>query len=335
MEKAVDWISYGDIRMKWYGLAPQEEAAVLCRMPQKVLPVMSDTVSRLAYCTSGARVRFRTNSAFLKLEAEMREGECLADRGGISGFDLYHDASGQMRFSHLFLPDPATGMIRGEYEFQQEGMKEVLIHFPLMTGIRQLRIGVEPGADLLQPQPYCGEAPIVFYGSSITQGAHASRPGNSYPLILSRWLNTDIHNLGFGGGARGERQMADYIAGLKMCCFVLDYDHNAPSPAYLEDTHYSFYHTVRQAQPTLPIILVSRPDFDLQVEDSVARRQVIRATYDRGRKNGDNHLWLADGELLFGERERDACTVDTCHPNDLGFMRMAEALYPLFKQALA
>ena len=41
-----------------------------------------------------------------------------------------------------------------------------------------------------------------------------------------------------------------------------------------------------------------------------------------------------DGETLFQEDDRDACTVDGCHPNDLGFYRMYQTVRPVMKQAL-
>lgn len=335
-EQEPEWLHYGDPRMDWYGLPAQTNPAVLCRLPEELLPSVSERVKHLARCASGARVRFRTDSRFLRLEAVMEEdaGKLFIDRGGISGFDMYCSENGRMSFCKLFLPEPQEGTIKGEYVFQRPAMKDVLIHFPLFAGIHSLRLGLEPGAEILKSEPYGLDSPLVLYGSSITQGAHASRPGNSYPLLLSRWLNLDIRNLGFSGAARGEQIMADYIAGLQMCGFVLDYDHNAPSAEYLAETHYRFYEIVRQAHPLVPVILVSRPDFDLHVEDSVARRAVVRGTYEQGRGRGDRNLWFVDGELLFGTEERDACTTDTCHPNDLGFLRMARTLLPVLQQAL-
>ncbi|WP_200966981.1 SGNH/GDSL hydrolase family protein [Insulibacter thermoxylanivorax] len=78
----------------------------------------------------------------------------------------------------------------------------------------------------------------------------------------------------------------------------------------------------------------SRPDFDRDPEDSAKRREVIQMTYERAKAAGDRHVYFIDGERLFGTENREACTVDGCHPNDLGFMRMAETIYPVLHSIL-
>ena len=95
--------------------------------------------------------------------------------------------------------------------------------------------------------------PVVFYGSSITHGAAAGRPGNTYENFISQKYNLDYVNLGFAGQAKGEVNMAEYIAGLRMCAFVCDYDHNAPDADYLEKTHYRFYEIIRESILIYPI----------------------------------------------------------------------------------
>ena len=91
------------------------------------------------------------------------------------------------------------------------------------------------------PTPYVVEKPIVFYGSSITEGGCASRVTNAYPALLSKWLNADYINLGFSGSAKGEIPVAEFIAEQSMSAFVYDYDHNAPNPEHLAATHEAFF----------------------------------------------------------------------------------------------
>ena len=126
--------------------------------------------------------------------------------------------------------------------------------------------------------------------------------------------------------------MAEYIAALDCSVIVLDYDHNAPTVDHLRNTHYPFYETIRKVQPNTPIILISKPDLNPEVD--APRRAVIYDTYKRAKKQGDKKIWFIDGEKLFGKHNRDACTVDGCHPNDLGFYRMAETICPTLKKAL-
>lgn len=115
--------------------------------------------------------------------------------------------------------------------------------------------------------------------------------------------------------------MAEYIGELSMSAFVLDYDHNAPDIEHLEKTHAAFYATIRQAQPHLPILLVTRPDFDGS-EDAAERRRIIYETYRQAHQKGEP-VQFVDGGALWDTLSRGAATVDGCHPNDLGFYLMA------------
>jgi lysophospholipase L1-like esterase len=148
-------------------------------------------------------------------------------------------------------------------------------------------------------------------------------------------LDCNYINLGFSGSARGEEIMAQYIAGIKMSAFVLDYDHNAPTIEHLENTHEKFYRIIRASNKELPIIILSKSDFENAAEENKKRRDIIYKTYIDAIKEGDENVFFIDGELMFGIKDRDSCTVDGCHPNDLGFMRMAEVIYPCIERVLA
>ena len=127
--------------------------------------------------------------------------------------------------------------------------------------------------------------------------------------------------------------MQKYLASLSPSVFVLDYDYNAGDVQGLLDTHYPLYEKIRNAHPTTPIIFISKPDFEYDAI-SADRREVIYNTYCKAKQSGDNLVWFIDGETLFGTHGRDDCTVDTCHPTDLGFSRMATVIYPVLKEAL-
>ena len=99
-------------------------------------------------------------------------------------------------------------------------------------------------------------------------------------------------------------------------------------------THEPFFRIIREAQPSLPIVLLSRPNFDADPADGARRREVVRRTYELARAAGDKRVWFIDGQELFGTELRDACTVDGCHPNDLGFYRMYRRIRPVLEEAL-
>lgn len=101
-------------------------------------------------------------------------------------------------------------------------MRTFSIHMPLYGGVKELQVGLDRSADLLPAPPYAIDKPVVYYGSSITQGGCASRPGCSYQAILSRTLQRDHVDLGFSASARGESVMAQYVAGVAMsACWIM------------------------------------------------------------------------------------------------------------------
>lgn len=115
--------------------------------------------------------------------------------------------------------------------------------------------------------------------------------------------------------------MAEYIAGIEMCAFVFDYDYNAPNAEHLRNTHEKFFKIVREANPKLPIIMLSQHSD--RIPEAEERRRIIFDTYNNAVKNGDNNVYCIDGFTLFPNRD---CTVDGCHPTDLGFWFMAEKI---------
>jgi len=273
------------------GVRYDEEQGCYTRMPQKIADRISEGVARLNIRTAGGRVRFRTDSRFIGIHAVMNNGEHMAHMTltGQSGFDLYRKKDGESveRFYHSFVPpsDMSTGY---SVPFSTDGvMADYTINFPLYDGVKELYIVLKKDAVILEPTPYSYTVPIVYYGSSITQGGCASHPGNSYQVIISRRLDADYINLGFSGSAKAEETMAQYLAGLKMSVFVCDYDHNTPDVEYLKKTHLPLYRTVRKKQPDLPIIFISAPDILMNPEDFSARREIIRETYQTALNEGD------------------------------------------------
>lgn len=298
------------------------------RMPQHIADKVNISVRELNRNSSGGRIRFRTDSQRIILSAVLST-VCHFPHMPLTGtscFDLYADG----QYVNIFRPEffetdkEESDRYDATICFDDKKMRDILIHFPLYNEVREVYVAVEEDAHVLPGETYLHKKPIVFYGSSITQGGCASHPGNCYPAMISRSLNCDYVNLGFSAGCYGEQVMADYIVGLDMGIFVYDYDHNAGDIGLLESTHEAFFKTIRYHCPDLPIVIVSAADRFLGTQEE--RRAIIRRTYENAVKNGDNNTYFVDGHDMYEDVGVDLCTVDAIHPNDLGFWCMANRI---------
>ena len=305
----------------------------LVRIPERLLnsDLVNHGVKGLACCTSGGMIRFRTDSEYVALNAAVQGWEASKS---LVGYDIYELVKDKWIFRNVAGPSSAE-LKAGKFETLLLscgcGMREFLINMPRYGSVSSLKIGLSPEAKLEKPRPWKSVKPIVFYGSSITQGGCASHPGNNYPTILSRELSTPQVNLGFSGSAKGEPAMAEAITELDMTAFVMEYDHNAPNPEHLKETHSEFFRIIRKAHPKLPILILTRGD-----NPDPERTAVIRATYDEAVKAGDKHVYFVDGATYFsGLPDPGLALSDACHPNDFGFYLMYKAILPVLKKALA
>ncbi len=331
----VVWFDAKEVPISVHGLAVVKKGDKFRRMPQDVADRTNDGVKYLNTNTAGGRIRFRTNSPYIAIKVVMPDNGTMPHitMVGQSGFDLYKSDMGDYRYVGSFIP---AGRNHG-YESQKPTDRQwhtYTIHMPLYDPVEELYIGLSGSAELDAAEPYSYDKPILYYGSSITQGGCASRPGNSYQAMISRKLDVDHINLGFSGNGKGEQVVCDYMASLDPLVFVCDYDYNAPSADHLRATHYNMYETFRKKHPLTPYIMVSKPDFRPGPGDE-ERRSVIRASYYKAIANGDKHVYFVDGEQLFAGEFADSCTVDGCHPNDLGFYRMAMGIGTAVEKAIA
>ncbi len=306
------------------------------RLPKAVSETVSEAVDFLGGNTAGGRVRFVTDSDALAIDVGLTAVGKMPHFAltGSVGFDVYADEGEGLRYAGSLIPPfDVTDHFEARTWFPSRRRREILIHFPLYSGVTALHIGLREGAMLEVAAPYADARPVVFYGSSITQGGCASRPGNSYQAILSREMGFEFVNLGFSGSALAERPMIEYIASLPMRAFVLDYDHNAPTVDHLRATHAPFYKAVRAAHPTMPIVFMTRPSFRLN-EEELERLAVVRATFEAAVAAGDQNVYMIDGRELVGEELAEVSTVDGAHPNDAGFYAMAKRLKITLQECL-
>jgi hypothetical protein len=248
-------------------------------------------------------------------------------RTGSSGFDLFEVDNGCYTYLNTFVP-PADMTDGYESIAYLKGKRErcLEINFPLYNRVDELYIGLREGSYVKEDQKYKYAKPVLYYGSSITQGGCASRPSNSYQGIISHDFDCDHINLGFSGNARGEKEMVDYLCSIDASVFVCDYDYNAPNAEHLRNTHLPLYKAYREAHPDTPIILISGVNISFSNHDKIERRQIVLDTYNYAVQNGDENVSFIDGHTMFGGREGNIFTVDGVHPNDAGFFRMANII---------
>lgn len=312
-----------------YGLYQPENGQTFRRIPKEVAEATSRGVANHAGHTAGGRVRFSTDSPFVAIKAILPSVTHFAHMPltGTSGFDLYIDTEGGSRYYRTFMPGPN---MKDGYEslirFETRKMRHITINFPSYNRVTDLYIGLAADAKVEEGKKYLSELPVIYYGSSITQGACASRPGLSYENFIARKYNLDYVNLGFSGNGKAELPIVRYMASLPMLCFVSDYDHNAPDTAYLRDTHRRMYEIIREQNPDVPYLMISRPNFLHDRNLSIANREVILDTFRYAKDNGDKNAYFLDGEGLFHGPYEDSCSVDDLHPNDIGMMRMGDVI---------
>ena len=316
-----------------YGVFYDEKRRQFMRMDGDAAERVSEGVGYLAANTSGGRLRFATDSSVIGISVRYPS---LCEMShmpltGSCGFALLEKKGRAYRTVSVFRPDPdEKNGYTGEV-VTGGGRREYVLFFPLYNGVSELDIYLDPSAVLYGPEKYRSTAPILYYGASIDQGGCASRPDSSYPAILSKWNDIDFINLGFSGNCRGEPLMAEYLTGIDCSMLFMAYDGNAPTAEYLEKTHFPFYEKYRGAKKDVPIVFMSVPCFE-NFPEAAARREVLMKSYLKARAGGDERVYFIDGETLFGEDDREICTVEGIHPNDLGFYRMAEAIRRIFEK---
>ncbi|MDF2926352.1 MAG: hypothetical protein K0R57_5266 [Paenibacillaceae bacterium] len=307
------------------------------RVPERLMGSLRESLAWVAPQPSGGTIRFRTDSARLLIDAELMRNETSVrcTQAALSGFDVYLERNGALEFcSNLCAENNPLSFQAEAPNLGGRGMKNVVIYTPLQNPLKSVRIGLEEKATVCGPDPFAVAKPLLFYGSSITCGFCASRPGLTYPARVARELNADFINYGFGGNAKGDPEIARAIASLELSGFIMDYDLNAPCTEHLEQTHQAFFEAIRRQQPELPVIILSAPVYHKDPEYFGRRRQIVKRTYERAAAEGDRNVYFVDGEAFFPGSHWAEFTVDRTHPNDAGFMHMAQTILPVIKQAL-
>jgi len=332
----------GDVEVRWFdvrqspfslhGFCDPQTEPYFHRVPAALAAEVSEGVDRLSRESAGGRVRFSTDSPYIAIRAKFRAVGRSPHLTLIStaGFDLYRDGEfGSVFVKEFRMPYEMTDSYEQILYTHTEKKHTYTINFPVHSVVETLEVGLKPGAVLNEARPYRDILPAVIYGSSIVHGTAATRPGLTYPAILSRMLDIDYFNIGFSGNARGESNLVRWMATIPMSVFVCDYDYNAPNVEHLDKTHYPMYEMIREKNPDVPYVMITKPSFWQQPsawEDTLRRRDVVLNSYLKARSAGDQNVYFIDGLSFYPDAHLQDFSVDTTHPNDAGFIRMADVI---------
>ena len=325
------WIDARDLEVEGRGW--NDTKAFFDRLPARAEGTVPKAVWSLSRQSAGMAVRFATDATAISVKWALTSPSLALPHmaaTGVSGLDLYVKTdSGSWRWLAVGQPRQQTNQVQLVKNLPP-ARRQYLLYLPLYNGTASLEIGVPPEATLVASDPWGkgDRKPIVFYGTSIQQGACASRPGMVHSSILGRRFQYPTINLGFSGSGKMEPVMGELLAELDPSIYVLDCLPNMNAEMVAERVE-PFVRALRQAHPKTPIVLVEDrryPDGFLVLGKSKgndANHAALRAAFQRLKKSGVRNLYYIPGDSLLGDDGEG--TVDSSHPNDLGFMRQADA----------
>lgn len=318
MRQSVVWRTVRGDEVEGKGWAAT--AAPFDRLPAKAEGVVPGSVWGLSRHSAGICLRFVTASARIGVRwsvgGELAMPHMAAT--GVSGVDLYwRDERGRWRFMGVGQPRQKTGN-EASFAGASDGRPtEFRLYLPLYNSVTSLEVGLDPVASLLAP-PLPSRKPIVFYGTSITQGGCASRPGTAFTAIAARLLDRPHVNLGFSGSGKMEPALAELLGELDASAFVLDCLRNMSEEQVAERME-PFVRRLRELRPATPILCAGDAFLDNPKEPS--RSKLTREAVERLKRAGVGGVSYLPMRGAWGDDGEG--TVDGVHPTDLGMFRQA------------
>ena len=311
------------------------------RLPVWLKDSVRTPVWDLSKCSTGMYVRFRTNASSINVRYHLLLDRVMNHMAmtGIKGVDLYmlqnqHD----WRYLMTARPKGKVNEMTLVSNMDTVEMREFMLYLPLYDGIESLYIGVPQQASLAKPAVDLPqkEKPIVVYGTSITQGGCASRTGMAYTNILSRKLNRQFINLGFSGNGRQDMEVAQAMDSIDAGCIIIDCIPNCTLDEVKTKT-LPFIRHIRKAHPGVPVVMVEGPIFPNQLVDKYlstylpSKNEAFYEAFQTMQAENPHFLYFMKSDDFAFDLEG---TVDAVHLTDLGFMRMAEVMFPMLKRLL-
>ena len=333
----INWYNAQDIGVEGKGWSDTKR--YFDRLPAKAEGIVRDPVWDLSRHSAGMCLRFETDSPNIYIRYKLHL-ESLSmfhmPATGVSGVDLYgEDGEGIYRWVSVIGPEEQQ-VEKSIAKGLAPGSRRYTLYLPLYNGVDKMEIGVDKD-NFFKPFSPRKEKPILFYGTSIMQGACASRPGLAFPAILGRRLRRPTINLGFSGNGIMEPEVASLLAELDPCVFVIDCLPNMNEKNVSERT-IPLVKKLRETNNKTPILLVedrsftNTPFFPSMKLHHHKSRAALKKAFAELVYEGVVNLYYLDGDNLLG-RDGEGAT-DGSHPNDLGMLRYADAYEPVLRSIL-
>ncbi len=339
--RADEKVTWHDVRatdLEGRAFPEAERKSYFDRLPAEADGKVTPAVWSLSRDSAGLMFRFRTDATTIYAHYKVTKAQLAMPHmpaTGVSGLDLYaRDADGRWRWVQVVRPATQEMKVRVA-EGLDAGEREYALYLPLYNGVEFLSVGVPEGRKFegLRPRP----KPVVFYGTSITHGACASRPGMVHTGILGRRLDVPVVNLGFSGNGRMDKAVGDFLVRIDAAAYVIDCLPNMGAKDVAEKC-VPLVKQLRAARPDTPIILVEdRRNTDSWIIASRRKHHddnhaALKAAYEQLVKEGVKGLSYVPGDRLYGDDAEGA--TDGSHASDLGFHRQADVFEPFLLKAL-
>lgn len=314
------------------------------RLPARAKGVVRDAVWNLSRHSAGISTRFKTESSEIHVRYQLTEKSLAMSHmpaTSVSGVDLYaKDNENKWRWVAVVKPGAVeieTRVINNMIPLPNNRLREFMLYWPLYNGVKQLELGVDAGTKFEPVKPRT-EKPILFYGTSIMQGACASRSGMSISGILGRRLNRPTMNFGFSGNGRMENEVGQFLCELDPGVFVVDCLPNMDAETVSRRCA-PLVRQIRAARANTPILLVAdRVNTGAWIRRGAEQRHAknraaLKTTFELLKREGVSDLFFLGHEDLLGDDHEGA--TDGSHPSDLGMMRYADAYEKTLRQILS
>ena len=340
-DEDIRWIDGKDIPTEGLAFSGEPRELPYDRLPLSAKGRVTDGVWWNARSASGIQFRFATDSKTLRIRwCDVTPGKTMPIQAlsGTSGIDVYHrpQDGGKWEYGWTGFPknDPKTHEYGGELVIEGLSNGEYVVNAPLYNGLKSLAVGIDAGAAFgkVRPRANGAEKPIVFYGTSSTQGAAASRPGLAFTALIGRNLDIPVVNLGFSGSGKMEMEMVDYVAAIDACCYVIDTPGNM-SPKLVRERYEKFVRELHRRRPSVPLVLAENRHYRASPNPIPGFAEVMRPLAARLRAEGWKLAYIRTEDMF--PTDIGDTSVEGGHPNDFGMKQLAASYGKAIREALA